>query len=291
MPEADCTLFLRANNSNTLFEQSVKSLLWVFFIPRPVPPNECLLLRENLLGGIGIRRIRWQIHQPALPLHQHRSERWNTLSMTGTDFGSDHFPQWLMHGTAFLGLGPQLLEHHRLLGINRTFLGPVRPSLEIDQSGGRRAPTSTWCPLGTLRETVWLSPSARRSSTTRLSSFNNAPTRPRKSTPEPHETNQTSLPQYRKGRCALSMYAHDRKWIWIPHFLARQEFTASEIEYYARRRGRVEERISRKQHQSGSTRPSNTPPSPPPSPEHHHKAPHPSSRPSYMEHTITSSEA
>lgn len=41
---------------------------------------------------------------------------------------------------------------------------------------------------------------------------------------------------------------------------------------------------------SGSTHPSNTPPSPPLSLEHHHKTPHPSSQPSYMEYTITSSE-
>src|SRR5699024_6927030 len=53
--------------------------------------------------------------------------------------------------------------------------------------GGRRAPTSTWCPLETLRETVRLSLSARRSSTTRLFPVNNASTR-RKSTSEPHET-------------------------------------------------------------------------------------------------------
>lgn len=60
---------------------------------------------------------------------------------------------------------------------------------QMDRStdGGRRAPTSTWCPLETLRETVRLSLSARRSSTTRLFPVNNASTR-RKSTSEPHET-------------------------------------------------------------------------------------------------------
>lgn len=42
---------------------------------------------------------------------------------------------------------------------------------------------------------------------------------------------------------------------------------------------------------SGSTHPSNTPASPSPSPKHHRKTPHPSSRPSDMEYTITSSEA
>jgi hypothetical protein len=53
--------------------------------------------------------------------------------------------------------------------------------------GGRRAPTSTWCPLGTLRETVQRSLSAERSSKTRLSFINDASTR-RKSASEPHET-------------------------------------------------------------------------------------------------------
>ncbi|KKZ68829.1 hypothetical protein EMCG_05594, partial [[Emmonsia] crescens] len=61
--------------------------------------------------------------------------------------------------------------------------------------GGRRASTSTWCPLGTLRETVWLSLSARRSSTTRLS-INNASKR-RKTISEPQETPNIQ-PQYRK---------------------------------------------------------------------------------------------
>jgi hypothetical protein len=36
---------------------------------------------------------------------------------------------------------------------------------------GRRAPTSMWCPLGTLRETVKLPLSASRSSTMQLSSY------------------------------------------------------------------------------------------------------------------------
>ncbi|EER40514.1 predicted protein [Histoplasma capsulatum H143] len=62
--------------------------------------------------------------------------------------------------------------------------------------GGRRASTSTWCPLGTLRETVWLSLSARRSSTTRLSTINDASKR-RKTISEPQETPNIQ-PQYRK---------------------------------------------------------------------------------------------
>ena len=39
-----------------------------------------------------------------------------------------------VQGMAFLGLGLQFLEHHRLLSINQAFFGPVRPSLEIVQS-------------------------------------------------------------------------------------------------------------------------------------------------------------
>ncbi|KAF2180855.1 hypothetical protein K469DRAFT_793234 [Zopfia rhizophila CBS 207.26] len=65
-----------------------------------------------------------------------------------------------------------------------------RPSLK----GGRRAPTSTWCPPGTLRETIRLSLSARRSSKQRdYPPIRNASTR-RKPTSEPHETTHITAP-------------------------------------------------------------------------------------------------
>ncbi|EEQ86382.1 uncharacterized protein BDCG_01502 [Blastomyces dermatitidis ER-3] len=81
------------------------------------------------------------------------------------------------------------------------------------RGGGRRAPTSTWCLLGTLRETVWLSLSARRSSTTRLSTTNDASKR-RKTISEPQET-PNIRPQYRK------------------EVVSPFNFTVSEIDEYA----------------------------------------------------------
>lgn len=71
------------------------------------------------------------------------------------------------------------------------------------RNGGRRAPTSTWCPLGTLRETAWLSPSARRSSTTRLYPFHDATDTP-KTEPPNLTKHPTSQPQYQRGRRAPS---------------------------------------------------------------------------------------
>jgi hypothetical protein len=59
--------------------------------------------------------------------------------------------------------------------------------------GGRRAPTSTWCPLGTLRETVQLSLTGGAQQHD-YPPVNNALTR-QKATFEPHET-PTLQPQY-----------------------------------------------------------------------------------------------
>jgi hypothetical protein len=69
--------------------------------------------------------------------------------------------------------------------------------------GGRRAPTSTWCPLGTLRETVWLSLSARRSSTTRFFPFSRRTDAPKTECPNLTK-HQTSQNQYQRGSRAPS---------------------------------------------------------------------------------------
>jgi hypothetical protein len=101
-----------------------------------------------------------------------------------------------------------------------------------NNTGGRRAPTSTWCPLGTLRETVWLSLSARRSSTTRFPPFHDAPTRQksslrtsrntqhhRTSTSEEVVSPHTYAPTTDNGTCH-SIYP------------ARQLFTVPDLEDY-----------------------------------------------------------
>ena len=75
---------------------------------------------------------------------------------------------------------------------------PMNQSNQIKSSGGRRALTSTWCPLGTLRETVQLSLSARRSSATRLSSCQQR-VDASKSKPPNLTKQQTLQPQYLKG--------------------------------------------------------------------------------------------
>jgi len=64
-----------------------------------------------------------------------------------------------------------------------------------------------------------------------LYSVDNAPTSRRaKIDPRTSRNTEHLQPQYSKGSCAPSAYAYDRKRNWILHFLARQEFTASEIE-------------------------------------------------------------
>jgi hypothetical protein len=106
--------------------------------------------------------------------------------------------------------------------------------------GGRRAPTSTWCPLGTLRETVWLSLSARRSSTTRSSPFSRRADAPKTESPNltKHPTSQN---QYREVVVPPHMYAPTTD-NGPCHSIdpARQSFTVPDLENYAMqtRRGR-----------------------------------------------------
>lgn len=102
--------------------------------------------------------------------------------------------------------------------------------------------TLTFClleALGTLRETLQLPPSARRSSTTPLSCVNNG-SMCRKQ-PLNLAKHQIFQPQLREGSCGPFIYAQDRKRTWVLHFLARQQFTVSEIEEYAMERRRRRE--------------------------------------------------
>ena len=79
-----------------------------------------------------------------------------------------------------------------------------------DNEGGRRAPTSTSCPLGTLRETVWLSPSAKEELNSAI--FPRFTTRrcTENRVSEPHETPKPSQNQYQRGiRAPSYVLPHD----------------------------------------------------------------------------------
>jgi hypothetical protein len=98
-------------------------------------------------------------------------------------------------------------------------------------TGGRRAPTSTWCPLGTLRETVQLSLSARRSSATRSFSCQQRVDASKTNFRTSRNTKYYSH-SIRREVMPLFTYAHDRRQTWVLCFLARQQFTVSEVEKY-----------------------------------------------------------
>ena len=85
--------------------------------------------------------------------------------------------------------------------------------------GGRRASTSTWCPLGTLRETIWLSLSAGWSSTTRSSPFSRRADAENRLSESPNLTkHQTSQNQYQRGSRAPShVRPYDGEWTLSLH--------------------------------------------------------------------------
>jgi hypothetical protein len=75
----------------------------------------------------------------------------------------------------------------------------------------------------------------------------NAPTRRRAENQSSSLTkHQTSQPQYMRGSCAPFIYAYDRKRTWVLHFLARQQFTVSEIEEYAMERRNIRDGYGQK---------------------------------------------
>ncbi|OJJ65412.1 hypothetical protein ASPSYDRAFT_40219 [Aspergillus sydowii CBS 593.65] len=102
--------------------------------------------------------------------------------------------------------------------------------------GGRRASTSTWCPLGILRETIWLSLSAGWSSTTRSSPFSRRADAPK-----------TDSPSLRTSRNTKHHRTSTREEVVPPHtyapttengpchsiYPAQQSFTVPDLEDYA----------------------------------------------------------
>jgi hypothetical protein len=125
--------------------------------------------------------------------------------------------------------GPRSIPLH--LFPSRTTTGVlVRGSSE---PGGQRAPTSTWCPLGTLRGAIWLSLSARMSTTTRSSPISRCVDAPKTESPNltKHPTSQN---QYREEVVPPQMYAPTTD-NGPCHSIdpARQSFPVPDLEDYA----------------------------------------------------------
>jgi hypothetical protein len=106
--------------------------------------------------------------------------------------------------------------------------------------GGRRAPTSTWCQLGTLRETVKLPLSARRSSTTRLSSYDRRVGAPKFTLCTPRNTKHHS-PSSWKGVAPLSYTPTMENGLGSSIFLPDHGLRCQRLKS-TRRRGGVNER-------------------------------------------------
>jgi len=114
-------------------------------------------------------------------------------------------------------------------------------SNQIRTPGGRRALTSTWCPLGTLRETVQLSLSARKSSATRLSSCQQR-VDASKFKPPNLTKQQTLQPQYVKGVVPLLYTPTIENGSCHPIFLPDNCLRFSFDEYTIEKRERREDR-------------------------------------------------
>lgn len=64
VPEVSlCAVPSCTNDVNTPFEEVIESLIWVFFVGLPIPPDESLELSKELLDRIQVWRIWRQIHQ------------------------------------------------------------------------------------------------------------------------------------------------------------------------------------------------------------------------------------
>ena len=112
---------------------------------------------------------------------------------------------------------------------------------QIKSNGGRRALTSTWCPLGPLRETVQLSLSARKSSATRLSSCQQR-VDASKFKPPNLTKQQTLQPQYVKGVVPLLYTPTIENGSCHPIFLPDNCLRFSFDEYTIEKRERREDR-------------------------------------------------
>lgn len=64
VPEmAHCTSFSKFDSLDTPLKERGESVVRALLISPPIPPDERLQLREKILNGIQIRRIRWQVNQ------------------------------------------------------------------------------------------------------------------------------------------------------------------------------------------------------------------------------------